>query len=321
MKVDVLSTAKRMVTILLCFALLSCFSVISYAESSGSITLTALDRESKTPVSEISFRLYKFASASENNGMYSYSYTSDFVANGMKMDFSDAYFPVHLMSFAQSNGLASEEKITDTDGKVVFEKLSLGAYLIVPESVTSGYINPTPFVVTVPMWDSANEQWLFSVDASPKIEAVKDEGEKTYLSVRKEWQGTGERPENIKVSLLKDGEVADTVTLSAENDWYFRWDNLDDNYLWNVVEDDVPAGYTASYEISQMTVVIVNTSDSPQEETTLPDDTTEKTTVPEEFFQTGQINWPVPIFSIAGLLLFSAGWAMLNIGKKEENNV
>ena len=33
---------------------------------------------------------------------------------------------------------------------------------------------------------------------------------------------------------------------------------------------------------------------------------------------TGQTNWPVPVFAIAGLLLFSLGWAMLNLGKKEE---
>ena len=37
--------------------------------------------------------------------------------------------------------------------------------------------------------------------------------------------------------------------------------------------------------------------------------------------QTGQLNWPVPVLSIAGLLLFSIGWAMLNLGKKEEETV
>ena len=49
--------------------------------------------------------------------------------------------------------------------------------------------------------------------------------------------------------------------------------------------------------------------------------TTESTTKPEELIKTGQLNWPVPIFTIVGLLLFSTGWAMLNLGKKEEEIV
>ena len=55
--------------------------------------------------------------------------------------------------------------------------------------------------------------------------------------------------------------------------------------------------------------------------TTKPTGTTESTTKPEELIKTGQLNWPVPIFTIAGLLLFSTGWAMLNLGKKEEEIV
>lgn len=33
--------------------------------------------------------------------------------------------------------------------------------------------------------------------------------------------------------------------------------------------------------------------------------------------QTGQLNWPVPLLTIAGLCLFAAGWAMRFGGKKE----
>ena len=66
---------------------------------------------------------------------------------------------------------------------------------------------------------------------------------------------------------------------------------------------------------------------SPDDDTTTPEDTTtpdsdttkpQGTTKPEELIDTGMLNWPVPVFSIAGLLLFSIGWAMLNLGKKDE---
>ena len=96
-----------------------------------------------------------------------------------------------------------------------------------------------------------------------------------------------------------------------------------------------------------MTVIITNTADDYDEETTTssdetttsgdttgPDDTTkpdgsttttsgttQSTTKPEELIDTGQLNWPVPIFSIAGLVIFSAGWILLNFGKKDEETV
>ena len=49
--------------------------------------------------------------------------------------------------------------------------------------------------------------------------------------------------------------------------------------------------------------------------------TTEGTTAEEELIYTGQLNWPVPTFAIAGLLIFSAGWILLNSDKKDEKTV
>lgn len=43
-----------------------------------------------------------------------------------------------------------------------------------------------------------------------------------------------------------------------------------------------------------------------------------ETTTKEQLADTGQLNWPIPVFAIAGLLLFSIGWAMLNLKKDEE---
>ena len=90
-----------------------------------------------------------------------------------------------------------------------------------------------------------------------------------------------------------------------------------------MVESEIPDGFKVSYESSSNSVKIINTgasvtgTTSPDEKpvTTHPD---EPTTEPDELIDTGQFNWPVPVFSIAGLLLFSIGWAMLHIGKKDE---
>ena len=45
------------------------------------------------------------------------------------------------------------------------------------------------------------------------------------------------------------------------------------------------------------------------------------TTHPDKLIQTGQLNWPVPIMLIVGLVLLSIGWAMLNLSKKDEEDV
>lgn len=43
----------------------------------------------------------------------------------------------------------------------------------------------------------------------------------------------------------------------------------------------------------------------------------ETTTEKETLVDTGQLNWPVPVLAVSGLLVFSLGWVMLNCGKKE----
>ena len=203
------------------------------------------------------------------------------------------------------------------------------------------------------MKDSVQNKWVYNVDATPKIESDKDEDtEKTYISVKKYWKSNEKTPDRITVSLIMDGVIADSVILGAENNWYFKWENLDKNHSWSIVEADVPEGYKVSYITSQMTVIITNTDTEYEDETTTvpedttsPDDTTvpedttdddgttkptqttkptgenESTTKPEELIDTGQLNWPVPVLSIAGLLIFSIGYVMLNFGKKDEEAV
>lgn len=353
-----IKTLSRILSLLvisvICLSLFSFSTAAVSLDTRGSISLTTLDKDSKEPISGAVFRVYHIALAYENNESISYIYTDEFKDNGMDMgNFSDAYLPVHLAIYAKTNDISYIEKATDAGGKVVFDNLPCGAYLVVPIETNEGYLNPSPFIVAVPMKDETHNRWIYNIDATPKIESDKDdEDEKIYISVKKQWQTTEKTPESITVSLIKDGVAIDSVILSAKNNWYHRWDNLEKNHLWNVIETDVPKGYTVSYLTSEMTVIITNTSDDFEEETTTspdetttsatesttssdddttnpsdattptittkPTGTTESTTKPDELIDTGQLNWPVPVFSIAGLILFSLGWAMLNFGKNDE---
>lgn len=300
-----------------------CFTLFSFGASAvsldekGSVTLTVVDKETREPVSDATFRLYMIASAYVKDSGISYIYTDKFKNSGMDIDnFSDAYFPVHLMVYAKDNEIPFEEKTSDSSGKVSFENLQCGAYLVVPSEIEEGYINPLPFIVTVPTKNNEQNKWLYDIDASPKLEADKEQsGSKTYISVKKIWKTTEKTPDSIKASLVKDGEIVASIVLNAENNWYHKWKNLDQKHSWSVIETGVPSGYKVSYVASQMTVIITNTSDNYKDE---PTTNPENTTNPDELVDAGQLNWPVPAFSVAGLIFFSIGWAMLNLGKKDE---
>lgn len=82
----------------------------------------------------------------------------------------------------------------------------------------------------------------------------------TQLTAEKVWSGEGTHPDSATVALLADGEVWEMVTLSADNDWTHTWTGLDAAKSWSVVEQDIPAGYTASYETAEQTVIITNTA-------------------------------------------------------------
>lgn len=273
----------------------------------GSITVTALDPDSHLPVGVATFRLYRFATAKASGNGVAFTYTAAFKNNGMTLNnLSDAYLPMHLAAYAAANDLYYSQLSTNQNGIVTFEDLSCGAYLVVPVSISSGYLNPAPFIVSLPSYSEG--EWHYTVHAQPKIEAEGTHPDTTYISVKKQWKKANNHPSTVSVTLLKDGKPVDTVTLSADNNWYYKWDALDKGHAWHVVEE-VPTGYTVDYTASQNTVTITNTGTSPS------DDNTDK------LEQTGQLNWPIPILMMTGLLLITVGWALLNLSGKDEGAV
>ena len=133
-------------------------------------------------------------------------------------------------------------------------------------------------------------------DPKPKPE----ETNKTYLAVDKIWAGGKNHPSSVTIELRDGDTVVDTVTLGDWNNWHYSWHDLDASAKrdWNVVEVNVPDGYTASYSFNGTTFTVRNT---------------------EKLIQTGQLNWPVPVMAVLGLALLCVGIAMLR-RKKESGN-
>ena len=80
------------------------------------------------------------------------------------------------------------------------------------------------------------------------------------ISVNKVWYGAGvDHPDSVEITLFRDGEAYDTVTLSAENDWAYTWEDLTDEYTWTVDELSVPSGYVKNVRKDGWNFTVVNT--------------------------------------------------------------
>ncbi len=137
-------------------------------EKEGSITLTLFSDENKTAPQDGELTIYKVADLGyDENGNMVYTYTSDFAASTVSLNnLDDASLPTELENIATS--LNGTSKSIDNNGYVKFSSLSLGLYLIVQSDNSTGYYPIDSFLVTVPI--AENNEWIYDVDASPKVE-------------------------------------------------------------------------------------------------------------------------------------------------------
>lgn len=154
--------------------------------------------------------------------------------------------------------------------------------------------------------------WSYEVIASPKHtdQEIPDTPTEITRKVLKVWDDNGHensRPKEITVQLLRDGEIYDTVTLNAGNNWRYTWSGLNDDYRWTIVEKEL-SGYIVRVDQEGVTFVVTNTyvpttPDTPTQPTKPSPSTPGKPSLP----QTGQLWWPVPVLMCAGLVLVAAG--------------
>lgn len=200
------------------------------------------------------------------------------------------------------------QKQADAEGKFLWSDIPKGLYLVLGKVTNDGkYIyTPNPTLVTVPNRNAQGQWDSHPVVLHTKAEIEEITGDTVEYSVRKIWEdGEHEekRPENITVTLLMDGEVYDTVTLSVENNWSYTWSDLEAGHEWKADESAVPREYTKKIELDGKTCVITNTYKETPNTPDKPD-----TPGGEKLPQTGQLWWPVPILVLLGIVAFIIGW-------------
>ncbi len=140
----------------------------------GTINVTMKDGKGK-PVGGGELTLYKVGDIRHNNGDYSFVPVDELIDAGWTGNFfvlEDKDVPVDLQEFIKDkkvNLTVVTEKI-NKDGNVSFSALELGLYLAVQNKAANGYNKANSFLVSVPHYDEMLGKYVYTVDASPKVE-------------------------------------------------------------------------------------------------------------------------------------------------------
>ncbi len=137
-----------------------------------SVTFTML-YGGKTLVGGGSLTLYRVGKVYENNGDHSFIPAGDFAACGESYDnLEDKALADRLEKFAKEHSLKGIKKDIDGKGKVTFEDLEVGLYLVVQQKAASGYEEISPFLLSLPTYDKDTKTYQYDLTAEPKTELV-----------------------------------------------------------------------------------------------------------------------------------------------------
>lgn len=76
--------------------------------------------------------------------------------------------PEELAAYVKEQDLPGEIRQIDKEGRVTFENLAHGVYLLTQKVPAEGYLPMKPFIVSLPI--SLNGQLIYEIDAFPKLQ-------------------------------------------------------------------------------------------------------------------------------------------------------
>lgn len=136
-------------------------------DAKGSITVYFRDSSTKKAVPGGEVTLYKVATVQRDNANLSYVYVNGFENCGISLgNLTDSTLPGKLQSKIQSTASKTTASI-DSNGRASFGNLSLGLYLLVQNKTADKYSPVKTFLVSVPM--AKDGSWNYNIDATPKM--------------------------------------------------------------------------------------------------------------------------------------------------------
>lgn len=196
-----------------------------------------------------------------------------------------------IEGFIAADNISSDYSAsTDNNGLVYFYDIPKGLYLVCGEkcNLNNTVVFPTSFFVRV----DDNR-----IQTKMKYEKQYNDT-KTSIEAIKVWQdgSSSDRPESITVSLYCDGKIFQNRVLSKDNNWKYKWNDLDSSCKWIVTEEKVPSNYKVTVSKQENCFIITNKTESGSPK------------IPSGSLpQTGMLIWPIPILFIVGIVLIAVG--------------
>ena len=283
----------KLLSLCLVILLLAVFPLTAAAEEFdpeqlGSISVSLVSKDGNNALEGAELSVFYVASVRySEDGKLLYNYTEDFAACDFPLD--DPELIRKLDIYVTENPVDCRKIVTDSLGKATCEGLPLGLYFV---KQTAGFAPCTPFLVTVPM--ATEEGFEYDVDASPKTDVAR----LIDITIRKIWNTDRSTPgtASVTVQLLRNDTVLETAILNAQNNWQVTYTDMPESDGYRIMEVNVPRGFTATYSRDGYHFTVTNTP---------------------SLAQTGQLIWPIPVFSVAGIVFLMLGFVILRKPGKE----
>lgn len=226
-------------------------------DKKGTISITLTQSDDETPISGAEITIYQVANPIIKNSNLEFEYHQNIKScQGNLSNLANINLAKEISNCIKNVILPSQKNITNQEGKVKFENLPLGLYLVKQTNELDDYSSIEDFLIVIPKLD--NNQWIYNVEATPKTDIIR----LIDISVVKVWQDSGSlenHPNNVTIQLYKGNELIDTVILNKENNWTHTWKKIEKSDTYKVVEINIPNEYTVSYRQENYKFIVTNT--------------------------------------------------------------
>ena len=278
------SIRKRLAAVLAALTLLVWCAAPAFAlevvdlSRTGSIKVSLYDSETSEAVGGGTLTLYRVAKVQKDNANLSFVYTNGFEDCGVEL--GDLSEGELAGRLAEKIAATAESTTVEISdfGTAEFGDLEVGLYLVVQATAAENYNVINPFLVSVPIQE--NGSYVYDVDALPKVgTAAKKTPEPPDTPDKPDTPDTPDKPEEENPNT--------PVAPGPDNpDGWVLGANGEKIYLNpEAPSPDNPNGH------------VMGAHGLPQ---------------------TGQLNWPIPVLAVTGVVLVAAGIRLKKGTRKDE---
>lgn len=223
----------------------------------GSITFELIEQEHNEKIADANIEIVKIADARVdlNSNLY-YEYVSSLTE--CNVDIKDVTkIDVNELASCINDNTQRLSSISDNNGKVSFNNLDLGLYLIRQTNKLNKYTSIDSYLVTLPTIE--NNDWIYDIYSIPKTEIQK----KMDITIIIEWKTEKDiKGKRVTAELFNDNQKVNDYLITKDDNWMVI-DNvlLSDKYS---VRGESIEGFNISYVIKENVFKIIYSDDLPQ---------------------------------------------------------